>query len=313
MKTKRILAPRILALSTLLANSVPVRADSMSFQPGEILVNELVSGSVQRYSASGSLLQTFTGSNVEWKGASLTPDGNLATAYAESSDVVGIHIFSPSGTQIMSFATPGNGFPGDVSVFANGTLALNDQVNGTLQLWSQTGTLLQTVNLPGVSYVFGSTVGSDGILYVAGASSSNIARVDSSGTLLGLISLNFNPGDLVMNPLDGTLWVSGYDNDSVEHIATDGTLLGSFRARLSSYFTGIGLAPDDNSLYVTSEFSQVVKHFDLNGNLLDSFALANPNVPWFLTVVPSPAPEPASATLLFCGFALLVTRRHRSA
>jgi len=35
-------------------------------------------------------------------------------------------------------------------------------------------------------------------------------------------------------------------------------------------FTGIGLAPNDQSLYAMSESSSAVDSFDLNGNLLGS-------------------------------------------
>ena len=167
------------------------------------------------------------------------------------------------------------------------------------------------MSLPGITTPFGSTVGSDGILYVAGLTSNNLARVSSGGVSLGNVSLGFAPGDLVMNPVDGTLWVSGRDNNLVEHITITGTVLGSFATGFSGLFDGIGLAPDDNSLYVTSEGSTVVKHFDLSGNLLNSFALTSPNTPVFLTVVP--APEPASAALLGLGTLLLAARRRRSA
>ena len=249
MHTKAILATGILALTLTFGADQPVLAGP--FLPGEILVDEFGSSSIQRYSATGSLLQTFPGTDAQFVGASLTPDGNLVTTFRNSPP--GIAIFNPSGTLITSFFAGPNSAPGDVSVFADGTLAVNGIGNDIVQFFSQAGALLQTVSLPGITTPFGSTVGSDGILYVAGLTSNNLARVSSGGVSLGNVSLGFAPGDLVMNPVDGTLWVSGRDNNLVEHITITGTVLGSFATGFSGLFDGIGLAPDDNSLYVTSK------------------------------------------------------------
>lgn len=196
-----------------------------------------------------------------------------------------------------------------MSVFPDGTLALCDFSNNTVQFWSQAGVQGPTVALPGIINPYGSTVGSDGILYVAGGSSNNLARVSAGGVSLGNVSLPFAPGDLVMNPVDGTLWVSGVLNQQVEHITTTGTVLGIFPSGFINGLLGIGLAPDDNSLYVTSTQGTVVKHLGLTGNPLGSFALTSPNSPFFMTVVPTP--EPGSAVLLCGGLALPTARRRR--
>lgn len=307
MKTKPILAAGRLALTLLLGSAMPGRA--VAFVPGEILIAYEGTNRIQRYSASGTLLQTFTGtgpSSMGWAGASLTPEGNLVSIYNNPiSGATGVTIFNPNGTQITTFPVPGPAVVGDVSVFPNGTLAVSNHFNNTVQLWSQAGTLLKTISTP----AWGSTVGADGVLYVGAYNFGSISRIDSIGSILGGRSLAFTPGDLVMNPLDGTFWVSGYTNDLVEHITTNGQVLGSFATGLSGQFGGIGLAPDNQSLYVTSKNSTVVEHFDLNGNLLDSFNLISPVVPLFLTVVPAATPEPGCAALLLSGCVLLVSRR----
>ena len=292
------------ALALGLLSGAGTLGHAQTFQPGEILVSYYNGAKVQRYSSAGTLLQTFTGTGGEWTGLALAPSGNLVTSYR--SPGAGINIFSPSGTQIVSFPAPRNGTAADVGVFANGTIAFNDATNNTVQFWSQAGALLQTVSLPGVSGPFGSTVGSDGILYVGGYLSNNLGRIDSNGNFLGLINLGFRPGDVEMNPLDGTLWVTGYDNQTVAHIQTNGTVLGSFFAGGGGFFSGIALDEDYNSLYVTHGEGSSIQHFDLNGTLLGSFNLTSPNNPTFLTVVP--VPEPGSIALLLIGLARLAAR-----
>src|SRR5450432_1225990 len=208
------------------------------FTAGEILLNNYGGANVQRYTSSGGLEQTFTGIGVEWRGASLTPTGDLVTSFDSPNE--GIDIFNFAGTNIGAFVT-GNDIQGDVSVFANGTLALNDQSNSTVQLYTQGGASLGNVSMPGVTDPLGNTVGADNVLYVAGLLSGNIGKVSQSGSFLGTISLGFDPGDLVMNPIDGTLWVSDYNNDLVKHITTSGTVLGSFSIGLTGFFYGIAL------------------------------------------------------------------------
>jgi hypothetical protein len=132
------------------------------FQAGEILLNNISGSNVQRYSPAGVLEQTYTGTGTDWEGASLTPDGNLVSAF--NTPNAGINLFNPAGTQTGTSAATSSGFTGDVSVFADGTLALNDQSTQDVQFFSQTGTLLSTVSLPGGTNPFGSTVGTDNIL-----------------------------------------------------------------------------------------------------------------------------------------------------
>ena len=173
MRTKAILATGLLAFTLTFFPDQPVLA--AAFVPGEILVEENGGSSVQRYSATGTLLQTFTGTGTNWTGLALTPDGNLVTSHENPS--MGLDIFSPDGTQLTSFAAAGNGFAQDVSVFPNGTLALSAYSQNTVQFWNQAGVQGTTVALPGLANPVGSTVGSDGILYVAGLGTNNLARV----------------------------------------------------------------------------------------------------------------------------------------
>ena len=305
MKTKHLLATGLLALTLTFVADQPVLA--AAFVPGEILIPDY-GHSVWGYSADGTLLQTYTSTGSAVSQTALTPEGNLVTGFLVPGHY-GLNITNPNGTVITSFAATGVQVNGDVSVFPDGTLALVDQFSNNVQFRSPTGVLLQTVSLPGLANAYGTTVGADGLLYVTAIDSRNMARVNAAGTWLGNISLGFQPGDVVMNPRDGTLWFSGYGNGQVMHSRTDGTLLGSFPTGFITAFSGIGLAPDNNSVFVAA-LNGPVKHFDLSGHLLGSFPLPGPNGgSVFLTVVPNPTPEPGCAALLGLGALLLAARR----
>ena len=279
-------------------------AHSAAFAPGEFLMSNFTSDNVQRYSPVGVLEQTY-GSGSQSYGASLTPDGNLVTSFYQGG--AGIRIFSPDGTQIGSFAATGNGSIGDVSVFANGTIALNDATHNAVQLFSQSGTLLNTVI--GASYAYGNTVGLDNILYVASLTSNSIVKVDQTGAVLGSFAAPAAPGDLVMSPMDGTLWITGYNTNRVYQMTTGGTPIQSFATGLTGFFDGIAFAQDGNSLYVKTQNGSVIRHLDLTGTQLGDFNIVSPGGAAFLTVVPA-VPEPAITVLLLGGAALLARRRH---
>ncbi|MBX6313288.1 MAG: hypothetical protein IRY99_10300 [Isosphaeraceae bacterium] len=288
----------------------PGAAMAVGAAPGEILLNNFLGSNIQRYGTDGTLLQTYTGTGKAWQGVSLTPDGHMVTTYRINGPTnPGVNLFDPEGVQVASFGTSAitNGLPGDVSVFADGTLAINDQDGNRVLFYSQTGDLIRAVGLSGVVHPFGSTVGSDHILYVAGLDSSNIGRVQPDGKVLSPIRLSFQPGDLVMSPLDGTLWVSDFYGDRVVHLDTAGTVLGSFSIDLTGVFAGIGLAPDGQSLYVTTQASTVIRQFDLRGNLLGEFDIVDPRMPLFLAVVP--VPEPSGLTLAGVGLGILAAGR----
>ena len=63
----------------------------------------------------------------------MTPSGNLVTTFRSPSS--GIDSFDPSGRQIASFSIATTGAPGDLSVFADGLLAVNDQ-SGAIQAFT---------------------------------------------------------------------------------------------------------------------------------------------------------------------------------
>ena len=183
---------------------------AQGFLPGALVIDNPngttlnLEPNLQVYSPDGLLLRTFTGTgNSPWTGASVTPGGKLVTTYYNGfPDLHGAILFNSDGT-VSSFATP-DVFGGgrDVSVFANGVLAISDTsfFNGPqIRLYHQDGTFIRSTSLTGTG-ADGSTVGTDNILYVTSVSGLRIGKVSQDGTFLGSFTTSFSPSDLVMSP-----------------------------------------------------------------------------------------------------------------
>src|SRR5262249_32303314 len=144
-----------------------------------------------------------------------------------------------------------------------------DGVRDTVGIFTGTGDLASTVILPVASLpTGGTTVGPDGVLYVA--VSNGVARISQSGSLLNLISFPSPAVDLVVSPKDGTLWLAE-GNGSVWHINMAGSVIGGFGTGLFSGAGSIGIAPDGNSIYCARP--NLIRHFSIDGTFLDQFSI----------------------------------------
>ncbi len=300
MKTTRLLALSALAACTLATDAAG------QFLPGEILVPNYLDSVMRRYSAAGTLLQTYSDPGESfWIGSALTPGGDYVTTFRNPA--AGVKVFDDSGLQLQSWTGPANAV-NDVSVFADGTLALSRQ-DGRIERRTQAGVLLGST-ATGLGNLFGSTVGADNILYFTTADS-RLGRMNAAGTVLGTTSLGFIPGEVVMSAADGTLWVSTRDAARIYHYTTAGVRIGTgFASGLGGGdMYGLGIAPDGLSLYATRLNSSTMRHLDLTGASLGDIPLTgNSEGHYFFSVVQ--VPEPGSALLLAgAAFPLLLRRR----
>lgn len=292
------------------------------FLSGDLLVSEFGANAVEQYRPDGTLVRTFTGTGSVWKGAALTPEGNLVTTYqylnGNNTGASGINIFNASGTQIASFSTPNVTVPEDVSVFADGTLAIDDfsSTSPAVRLYDQQGHFLRNLIPGGLYSPFGNTVDAANTLWVADTGGKFVWQLSQTGAVLNGFNtgLNVSPIEIVVAP-DGTLYVADNGTFLVDHLSSTGATLGSFSVG-GINIRGLALAPDGQSLYVTGIGNRLLYHYDLNGNRLGTFPLNNPNNAWFLTVVPNAAPlavpEPDSFALLalsLVGASVLALRR----
>lgn len=278
--------------------------------PGDVLLDN--GNGVQRYNAAGTLVRTYSGTGTNYEGASITPDGNIVSTYrGTGSGKGGIVIYRPNGTLLKTFTIPAVSFPGDVSVFADGTLAISDQNSGAagaapaIREYSQAGTLLRSITGFGMNNPFGNTVAPDNTLFLADSGINTIFHFTETGTLLNSFVVTFGPTDLVVHPTDGTLFISDITGNVVHTTAT-GTVLGSFASGVSSDFDGIGLSGDGNYVFAAGAASTTIRKLDsTTGALVSSIPITRSAFPLFLTVVPNAVgPEPATLPLLGMGLTL---------
>ncbi|MEZ0256928.1 MAG: PEP-CTERM sorting domain-containing protein [Chthoniobacter sp.] len=299
--------PRHFTLLALAACTLATEA-AADFLPGEILVPDEFNSVVLRYSAAGVLLQTYSApGQFSWVGSALTPGGDWVGTYR--SPVNGVKVFDDSGLQLQSWTGTADRV-NDVSVFANGTLALTLD-NGAIERRTQAGVLLGST-AAGLGTLLGSTVGADDVLYFTTFNGGKLGRMNAAGVLLGTTTLGFTGGDVVSG-VDGTLWVGNVDDNTIHHFTAAGVEIGTgFASGFSGgNMYGLGIAPDGQSLYATRLSNSVMRHLDLTGASLGDIALTGSSgVNLFFTVVPTP--EPGSALLLTAGGGLLLSRRRRA-
>jgi hypothetical protein len=261
---------------------------------------------LQQYSSTGTLLQTFyapTGTTY-CEGAALTADMKLVTTIRTPSP--SIAIFAADGSLFSCFPTPQViGGPGDVSIFADGTLAISDINGSAIRLYTQTGDFVRSITLPAGAKGWGNTCAPDNTLWVADYTG-HIYHVNESGTLLNNFAVSGTHSDLVVDPTDNSLWVADSYDNSVLHISSAGSLLKKFSTNMW-FADGIALA-NDHTLYVCGEFSSSLAHYSTDGTYLNSINLSGNYQPVFLNIVSS-VPEPTSLFLLALGTLVVLRRR----
>ncbi len=111
------------------------------------------------------MLRTCSGTGTDWAGAALiTPTGDVITKYRLSS--AGVDVFFPNGSKIASFPISAAD-PGDVSVFPDGTIAIDEQRSTSVYEYAENGAYLWTLTLPGaVVDPAGTYLSSHGTLWV---------------------------------------------------------------------------------------------------------------------------------------------------
>ncbi len=289
-----------------------------------ILVNNFgdTSGTpnIQEYTPAGTLVQTYTGTGYDWEGATVTPSGLLVTTRrhiaAQPTSANGINVFDNTGTQVATFGTPeisSTKYPGDISVFADNTLAVSDQNNGThvIRKYSLAGVHLGDITLPVVGGVndttFGSTISPTNTLWMSDPGDGKLYEVNESGTLLSNLSLPFLPLDMIVAP-DSTLWVTENHSSTIHHLQPLTSTTFNALTSITAGFEALGIAMDSGGdILVTGPSATTVERYSTTTGFVNSFSISSPDSPIFLNVVP--VPEPGAMALMLLAVPALLRRR----
>jgi hypothetical protein len=152
--------------------------------------------------------------------------------------------------------------------------------NGEVNVYTPTGTLVQTLNNTQGTQTAGSAFDSQGNFYVTDFSSpGNVSKFDPSGTLLG----NFGSGytadsESIVFDGAGNSYVGEADGDHhVQELSPTGANIGQFFPAVQDRGTDwVDLASDQHTLFYTSEGTSI-KRFDVATNTqLTDFATGLP-------------------------------------
>lgn len=275
---------------------------------GDVLVTQF-SGGIAQFDANGTPAPMMIASGTrDWRiGAAFTPDGLFVTTRrtAFTTDC-GVEIYDRTGALVRSFATPETGLAGDVSVFADGTIAVVSQA-GAVKYYDPTGTYLSSLAVPsgGGPALFGSMIAPDDSLWLCDGRG-KIFHYRQDGTLLNDFVVGNTPTDIAWDPSDGSLWLAKAFNHFLYHYSTAGVQLGSFALNLGvSNPRGVALGLD-GSIFVSDYNTNLLTRYSRSGELLQTITAPTDASELIAIALPEPA---TMAPLVFATLALLRRKR----
>jgi streptogramin lyase len=233
---------------------------------GDVLVTNILSGTVTRYNSSGAFLGNFATGLGSVSGIAInSSNGNVLVGNRSSGTVVQ---FTSTGTSLGNFAT-GFSDPHGIAFDSLGNVLIANFQNGdgtNILRYSSTGTALGTfssTNLDGPSDL---EVDGSGNVYVTNfmdGTNGTVRRYNSSGTFLNTFtsgpSTPFQPWNVLIDS-SGDILVADRSGGRVLRYNSSGTLLQT----LTGLSGPVGLAiGSGNSLLVAEQFNNRIARFDV--------------------------------------------------
>jgi sugar lactone lactonase YvrE len=293
-------------------------ADSNAFNIGTntvLYVNNLYSGSVQRYDGStGAFIDTIisagSGGLRLATGIAFGPDGNLYVSSFDNGAV--LRYDGTTGQFLGTFVGPGSGglrLPEGLLFGPDGSLYVGSQ-DSDIKHYDANGAFLGDITGDGLSGPFDLTFGPDGNLYATSRNSDNVLLFD--GTTGAFVTefvpprsggLSF-PLGLTFGPDDNLYVASGSTHGIKEYDGTTGAFLNEFVTNGEEGLSrphGLRFGPDGNLYVPDPDNNRVLRYDGATGMFLGTF-LSGPqlNYPEFLIFrfeggAPAPRGNPARA------------------
>ncbi len=141
--------------------------------------------------------------------------------------------------------------------------------NGLVYRYSDSGTLLQTLNTGQGGYTTGSTFDASGNFYVTDFTASRVSKFSTNGSLLGTFGSGYSTPESILFDASGNAYVGNLYSGLRKYDAA-GNLLASYGTGRIDWFD---LSADGSTAYFTTEGGQV-NRFDLATNtLLSPFSI----------------------------------------
>jgi hypothetical protein len=228
---------------------------------------------IERLDWGGNVVASSPAFASPHNGLDVASNGNWVTTISAPPGATGVEILDPSGVFQYSFPTLElTAFAGDVSLFADDTIAVCDNSYG-VYLYTPGGVFLG-VFVTGFN-PYWSTVDAQDRLWVTERTNtpSTIRTFDRAGTQLQSFAVPFKAGDLVVAP-NGELWVMDTGWARVQHLSSTGVALGSFSTGFTTGTYGIALAMD-GSIWTSCNWIPEIRRFSPGGTLLQTIPLAS--------------------------------------
>lgn len=247
---------------------------------------------IQKFTATGSWQQTWTGTTATVDGSFDTPWGvgvaSTGEVYVTDYDRNRVQKFSADGTFLLGFGASGTGdgqfnHPTGVAVDASGNVYVGDRYNDRVQVFSSGGTFLRKFGASGTSglgnfcYVNSVAIGPDGNVYVGDQRS--LQKFSTDGTALarwgsyGSGTGQFYSINGIGFDASGNIYTSELDNHRVQVFDSAGNFLRTWGQRGEDdgeFFYGFGLAFDAAGYLYVCDNSRV-QGFTTAGDFVTRF------------------------------------------